>query len=97
MLVITNKSNDRIIHMGTKTGETLAGYIIMDENQVFMPEFVYVYDVSEIPQEVTDNPTAYCYDVEQGFYNWIEPEPEPERYTLDEAAAVIASEVASDE
>lgn len=97
MLVITNKANDRIIYMGTKTGETLAGYIIVDENQVFMPEFVYIYETGEITKDITTDPTSYCYNSEKGFYDWVDPEPVQGRYTLDEAAAVIASEVASDE
>lgn len=73
MTILTNRVNNNIVYIGTKTGETLAGYLIMDEFEVFVPKFVYLYTKDEIPQEVLDKPEKYCYTEEKGFYDWVEP------------------------
>lgn len=76
MTIITNRVNNSVIYIGTQTGKTLAGYLIMDENKVFMPKFVCSYIKDEIPQEVLNEPNRYCYDEVKGFYDFVEPSPD---------------------
>lgn len=52
----------------------------------------YVEKVTNEEMTIDDVPTEYKVEVEAKL-----PQPEPKKYTLDEAAAIIASEVASNE
>lgn len=77
------------------------GYWFIENLGIILnPEQFDYFTVQEVPEGVI--PGKYCYTEEKGFYenpNWIEPEEpiEPAMYTLDEAAAIIASEVANNE
>ncbi len=102
-IVIDNVTKE-IIGIGTFKGYWDNGYpIITDLNGndcAYVSQAVNLFELDSIPENI--EPFKYCYTEEKGFYenpSYEEPvEPEPEqKYTLDEAAAIIASEVASDE
>lgn len=98
MYIVTSKDNNRCVYSGERLGYSNNGFpILLDENVAFPTDRFDVFEVEEIPAEV--EMVKYCYTPEQGFYvnpDWKEPATE-ELYTLDEAAAIIASEVAGNE
>lgn len=99
MYIITKKEDNCYIYKGEHLDYAEGGIpFLTDENVRFPPHIFNAFDVGDIPEDII--PIRYCYTAEQGFYPnplWMEPEPTEPTYTLDEAAAIIASEVASDE
>lgn len=101
MWVITNKEDNAIFGFSNLIEQYDSGYSKINDLGFIIKESDWgVYSVQEIPEGVVSG--KYCYTSALGFYenpNWIEPEEpiEPAKYTLDEAAAIIASEVANNE
>lgn len=101
MTVVTMKDSNEIIAVTKTTSSTVdEGYTRIDDCGFIVKASGYDFsEVDEVPNEVV--PYKYCYTAEKGFYinpNWNEePEPQEQLYTLDEAAAIIASEVAGNE
>lgn len=76
---------------------------MIDERTLYKNEaplcFAFPVNFIEVENESVPNDFElykYCYTEEKGFYdnlNRKEPEPTEQMYTLDEAAAILASEV----
>lgn len=73
-IVVTDKMTDRVMKIGDNLAHTSSNYPIVDDVDVFLPKFVYVYQVDSISEDITKNPTNYCYSEQNGFYDWVEPE-----------------------
>ncbi len=75
MYIITSKNLKTIIGIGENVDYLSNGYPrITEQNVAFPTEMVDVYEVSYMPEYVTEN--KYCYTPDQGFYenpNWSEP------------------------
>lgn len=108
MILITTKRSNEIVEMASDSNEgksNLAylpnGYpMIVSLDIAWIAEEVDVFQGVDVDDGVEKY--KYCYTEEKGFYenpNWLEPEEpiEHAKYTLDEAAAIIASEVANNE
>ena len=86
MYLLTGSENKEIIAFGEELDYMPNGYPrLVKENVAFVKEFVNVYEVPEIPENV--EPGRYCYDEETGFYkNTDYREPEP---TIEEQVATL--------
>lgn len=92
MILITEKTHGVILEIGEQLDYMENGYPRLIEKNIAFPDWsVNVYKDVKVPEEV--QPHKYCYTDGKGFYvneDYTEPE---KLYTLDEAAAIIASEV----
>lgn len=72
-IVVTDKMTNRVIKIGDNLAHTSSNYPIIDDVDVYLPKFVYTYQLDSISENITKNPTNYCYNEQDGFYDWVEP------------------------
>lgn len=79
-IVVTDKMTNRVVKIGNNLDYTSSNYPIIDNADVFLPKFVCTHQVDNISEDITKNPTNYCYNEQDGFYNWVEPEDPMQEY-----------------
>ena len=94
MYLVVSKDTSVVMNWGNEIVTASNGYIkLVDEKMLFIPDMVNVFEVDDVPSEISV--IKYCYAEDKGFYinpNYIEPKEE-KIYTLDEAAEILAQEV----
>lgn len=79
-IVVTDKMTNRVIKIGDNLAHTSSNYPIIDDVDVYLPKFVYTYQLDSISENITKNPTNYCYNEQDGFYDWVEPKDPIQEY-----------------
>ncbi len=87
--IIVEKKNKKFIMSGDQIDYMENGYPrLVEEDVAFPKDMVDVFELVEIPIEVS--PNKYCYTEEKGFYlnsDYVEPKP----YTKEQYDSVIVS------
>ena len=76
MIIITLRENNAILESSEKVDTLSNGYYYLEKiNTAYQPDMVFIYEVSEIPDDVPLD-SRYCYTLEKGFYEnplWYDP------------------------
>ena len=77
MFLITSKKDNSVLNCDTELEYMENGYPkLLNENIIFPVNFVNIFNIDKIPEEVITNLSKYCYTEENGFYenpNYEEP------------------------
>ncbi|TCJ01482.1 hypothetical protein [Cytobacillus praedii] len=66
----------RILAFTNTFKRTQYGNIETDSFVLGMPNAI-IHEIGEVPEDV--EPLTHCYNPEEGFYPYVEPQPEPEK------------------